>query len=193
MRYSRSTNCWLRYIYLNSAYHDGNYSHGINSSLDGGLPLIVGRRFLYSLVSPSHVILIVRRQLMILINLSTLRNGRPLIVGRQFLHSLVSVSHQLSQRFKGHLYHQKPETRNPSDYLPPTMINAHIRRVGLVLATPSNSSSISNRGHPVIPVKHDLSEELLGTYPQKKVTRPAALVITLALMPDEKLNDCEGQ
>jgi len=110
MFYSRSTNCWLRYIYLNSAYHDSNYSHGINSSLDGGLPLIVEQRFLYSLVSPSHVILIVRQQLMILINLSTLRNGHPLIVGRQFLHSLVSVSHQLSQRFKGHLYHQKPET-----------------------------------------------------------------------------------
>ena len=45
----------------------------------------------------------------------------------------------------------------------------------------------------MIPVKHDLSEELLRTYLQKKVTRPAALVITLALMPDEKLNDCEGQ
>jgi len=110
MCYSRSTNCWLRYIYLNSAYHDGNYSCGINSSLNGGLPLIVRRWFLYSLVSPSHVILIVRQQLMILINLLTLRNGHLLIVRQQFLHSLVSVLHQLSRRFKGHLYHQKPET-----------------------------------------------------------------------------------
>ena len=73
------------------------------------------------------------------------------------------------------------------------MINAHTRRithtrrVGLVLATPSDSSSISNGGHPVIPVKRQLSEDLRGTYPQKKVARPVALVITISLMPNEKL------
>ncbi|KIM52580.1 hypothetical protein SCLCIDRAFT_32537 [Scleroderma citrinum Foug A] len=55
------------------------------------------------------------------------------------------------------------------------MINAHTRRVGLMLATPSDSSSISNGGHPVIPVKRQLSEDLHGTYPQKKVARPVAL------------------
>ena len=48
----------------------------------------------------------------------------------------------------------------------------HIQRVGPGLATRSNSSS--DRGHPVISMKHKFgdSKDLLTVYPQK-VTQPA--------------------
>ena len=45
----------------------------------------------------------------------------------------------------------------------------------------------------MIPAKRQLSEDLRRTYPQKKVARPSPLVITLSLIPDEKLmimKDC---
>ncbi|KAI6096651.1 hypothetical protein F5141DRAFT_1220626 [Pisolithus sp. B1] len=49
------------------------------------------------------------------------------------------------------------------------------RRAGLVLATPSNSSSISNGAHTVVPEKRKPSEDTPGVHPRKKVTRPSPL------------------
>ncbi|KAI6097731.1 hypothetical protein EDD16DRAFT_1514562 [Pisolithus croceorrhizus] len=49
------------------------------------------------------------------------------------------------------------------------------RRAGLVLATPSNSSSISNGAHTVVPEKRKPSEDTPGVHPWKKVTWPSPL------------------
>ncbi|KAI6116943.1 hypothetical protein EDD16DRAFT_1516155 [Pisolithus croceorrhizus] len=51
----------------------------------------------------------------------------------------------------------------------------HCRRAGLVLATPSNSSSISNGAHTVVPEKRKPSEDTPGVHPWKKVTWPSPL------------------
>ncbi|KAI6159406.1 hypothetical protein EDD17DRAFT_1511334 [Pisolithus thermaeus] len=49
------------------------------------------------------------------------------------------------------------------------------RQADLVLATPSNSSSISNGAHTVVPEKHKPSEDTPGVHPWKKVTQPSLL------------------
>ncbi|KAI6017360.1 hypothetical protein BKA83DRAFT_4128483 [Pisolithus microcarpus] len=50
-----------------------------------------------------------------------------------------------------------------------------IRPVGLVLATPSNSSPISDDGLTVVPLKRKHSEDIVKVYPQKKITLQAPL------------------
>ncbi|KAI6126697.1 hypothetical protein F5141DRAFT_1209974 [Pisolithus sp. B1] len=52
---------------------------------------------------------------------------------------------------------------------------ARVTDVTLVLATPSNSSSISNGAHTVVPEKCKPSEDTPGVHPRKKVTRPSPL------------------
>ncbi|KIK12197.1 hypothetical protein PISMIDRAFT_18917 [Pisolithus microcarpus 441] len=57
----------------------------------------------------------------------------------------------------------------------PSHPSTRIRPVGLVLATPSNSSPISDDGLTVVPLKRKHSEDIVKVYPQKKITLQAPL------------------